>query len=272
VLDVDLQRDLASRHGDEAVFDAGEIPAHQGEQVARLGERVVPGGEMPAVAEVARVDQVAVGEKDRRFLFVGLDACRVDRHDVRTVGKIGDTAKTFGLALRAIGRARAIEAHELRVGRRVHDGLDLQREGPVRWLRNGEPVGGRRIALAGELLAVDRERGELEFVAVEHYWRRRGGVRVGLELQRRPHSRFGGVERDVELHRIDEPVGRPIVFEANGASLLGAHHHIFSSGQRKWAAPRPAHRAGRFLTRGIAYRAQQPIAHACMACVAGRAS
>ena len=106
-----------------------EIAADQREQIAGLLERIVPDREMPVGAgNVAVRDQIAVGEKHRRLGFVGFDARGVDRHHVRPVEEIGDAAKAFGLALRAIGGAGAVEAHELRVGRRIDDGLDLELE------------------------------------------------------------------------------------------------------------------------------------------------
>src|SRR5262244_1633454 len=49
----DAQRHLASRHRDELIFDAAQRPAHQREQVRRLGEGVVPHREMPSTGEVA---------------------------------------------------------------------------------------------------------------------------------------------------------------------------------------------------------------------------
>ena len=53
------------------------------------------------------VDEVAVGQQHRRFGFVGLDARGVDRHHVGPVREIGDAAKAFRLALRAIGVRRS---------------------------------------------------------------------------------------------------------------------------------------------------------------------
>jgi hypothetical protein len=70
---------------------------------------------MAAAGQVAAQDQVAVGEQDRCFRFVGLDARRVDSHHVRPIREIGDAAEAFRLALCAVGAARAIEAGELRV-------------------------------------------------------------------------------------------------------------------------------------------------------------
>ena len=99
--------------------------------------RIVPDGEMPVGArDRARLDRIAVAEQDRRFVAVRLDARGVDGEHVRPVEEIGDAAKAFGLALRAVIAARAIEAHQLGVGRRVDLGLDGERERPPRRLRD----------------------------------------------------------------------------------------------------------------------------------------
>ena len=127
--------DVAAGHGAERVLDAGEIAADQREQIGRLGMRIVPDREMPAAGQVAALDQIAVGQQHRGFGFVGFDARRVDRHHVGPVGEISDAAETLGFALRAISAARAVEAGELRVGGRIDQRFDFERERPVRRLR-----------------------------------------------------------------------------------------------------------------------------------------
>ena len=64
-LGIDLQGDLAARAGDESVLELGEAAGDQGEQVAGLGEGILPQREMAAVRQRARIDPVAVGEQDR---------------------------------------------------------------------------------------------------------------------------------------------------------------------------------------------------------------
>ena len=163
-----------------------KLAADQREQIAGLLERIVPDREMPVGAgHVALGDQIAVGEKDRRFAFVGLDARGVDRHHVGPVEEIGNAAETFGLALCAIGGAGAVKSHELGVGRRIDHGLDLERERLVRRLRDGELVRRRHEGFGRQRLAVERERPELEFLAVEHQRRRRcSAVRLERSLER----------------------------------------------------------------------------------------
>ena len=225
-LHIDVERNIAPGHGAKAVGDAGKLTADQREQIAGLLERIVPDREMPVGAgHVALGDQIAVGEKDRRFAFVGLDARGVDRHHVGPVEEIGNAAETFGLALCAIGGACAVKSHELGVGRRIDHGLDLERERLVRRLRDGELVRRRHEGFGRQRLAVERERPELEFLAVEHQRRRRCSA-VRLDAKLGADRGRGRVERNVELDGFDQPVRRAIVSEADGAGFFGAHDRL----------------------------------------------
>ena len=147
--------------------------------------RIVPDREMPAARQIAALDQIAVGEQHRRFGFVGLDARGVDRHHVRPVGEIGDAAEAFRLALRAIGAARAVEPRELGIGGRIDQRLDLERERPVRRLRDGQAVRRRDIAVGRQRGAVELERRRGQPVAVEHQRRRRAAAGLGLSAASR---------------------------------------------------------------------------------------
>ncbi len=217
-------RSVTSRsgHGAELVFHAGEIAADQREQVGGLGMRIVPDREMAPRRQLAAVGEVAIGKQHRRFLFIGFDPRGVDRHHVGPVGEVGDAAEAFRLALRAIGATRAVEAGELSIGRRIDQGLDLQRERPVRRLRDSEAVRRRRIAFRRQRGAIELERGEGEAVAVEHQ-RRGGRQRVGLELQRRAHLGLRRMQRDIEMHGFHQPVGRAVILQADGLGNVGAH-------------------------------------------------
>ena len=200
--------------------------ADQREQIGRFGERIVPNGKMPRGARhIALRGEIAVGEQHRRFGFVGLDARGVDRHHVGTVEKIGDAAKTLGLALGAIGRAGAVEAHELGVVGRIDDGLDLELERPVRRLRDGEIVSRGDKVLRRQRLAVEQERFQLQLLAVEHERRRRAGA-VGLELEPGANRRRSRMERNIEIDGFDQPVGRAVILQADGAVFFGAHDRL----------------------------------------------
>ena len=184
--------------------------------------RVVPDGEMAAAGKIAAVGQIAVRQQHRRFVFVGFDARRVDRHHVGAVGEIGDAAETFRLALRAVGAAGAVKPRQLGVGGRVDQRFDLQRERPVRRLRDGEAVRRRHIAVRRQRGAVELERRKRQAIAVEHQ-RRGGGCRIGLERQRRAHLGLRRVQRDIERDGLHQPVGRAVVFQADGLGDIGAH-------------------------------------------------
>ena len=147
----------------------------------------------------------------------------VDGQHVGPVEEIGDAAKALGLALGAIGGAGAIKPHERGVGRGVDLGLDFERERPVRRLCDRELLRRGEKAATGQWLAVERQRSELEFLAVEHERRWRSlGVRPDRELG--THRRCGCIERNIERHGFDEPVGRTVIFQADGTRFFGAHH------------------------------------------------
>ena len=123
---------------------------------------------MASVGQFAACREIAVGEQHRRFFFVGFDARGVDRHYVGPVGEIRDAAESFRLALGAIGAARAVKPGELGIGRRIDQRFDLQRERPVRRLRDGELIGRGHVAFRRQRGAVELESGQREPVAVKH--------------------------------------------------------------------------------------------------------
>ena len=122
----------------------------------------------------------------------------------------------------AVGAAGAVQTRELRVGRRVDIGLDLEREGPGRRLRDGQPLGRRDIGVRCCLGTVDLERSQRHFVAVEHQWRSMHG-RIVPERELGLHPRAARMQREVEVDRVHEPVGLAVIFEADGLGDVGAH-------------------------------------------------
>src|SRR5262249_13822329 len=115
---------------------------------------------MPSPAFLSTLDEIAVREQYRRFLFVCLDTCGVDGHYVRPVRKICNTAESLGLALRTIGSIGAVKAVQLGISRRVNDRFDFKREWRIRRLRNRKAVGSRRIIVWGKDGPVKLERDE----------------------------------------------------------------------------------------------------------------
>src|SRR4029434_7073784 len=116
--------------------DAGQVATYQREEVRRFRMRIVPDREMPSALHLSAFNEVTVREQDRGVSFIGLDARRVDGHNIRPIGKISDAAKAFGFALRAIGSVRAIKARELGIGRWIYDRLNFERKWHIRRLRN----------------------------------------------------------------------------------------------------------------------------------------
>ena len=119
----DGEVDLAAGHGGEAVAVRLEVARDQGEQVARLGERVFPFRPMPPALALASRDRVAVGEQDREARLVGFHPHPIAAEHVGPVREEGDPAEAFGLALRAQHPAGCVEAHQLGVRGRMDDRL-----------------------------------------------------------------------------------------------------------------------------------------------------
>jgi hypothetical protein len=172
---------------------------------------------------VAGGNEISIGEQHWRVGFLGFDAGGVDRHDIGAVGEIGDAAEAFRLALGAVDRPRTIETHQLGIGGWVDDGFDLQPERAMRRLGDGEPVGRGNELFGRKRGTVEFQRPQFQRIAVEHERRRRGSVPVGSKGQGCPHQRRHGIERDVEFHGFDEPVGRAVILETNGTGFFGAH-------------------------------------------------
>ena len=93
----------------------------------------------------------------------------------------------------------------------------------LRRLSDRQPVLGGDELLGGQRLAVDLQARQHELLAVEDERGRGAGRGVRLERERRPHPRRRGIEPDVEVDRLDQPVGRAIVGKADGTAFLGAH-------------------------------------------------
>ena len=127
-LDVDAQRHLAPRSGDEAAGHLGQPAGDQGEEVGGLGERVLPAHPVAPVAEFAALDGVPVREQHGAGLAVGHDGGRVAGHHVGPVGKIGDLAEPLGLALGAEETPHPVEPLERCVLLGSDTGLDRERE------------------------------------------------------------------------------------------------------------------------------------------------
>ena len=228
VLDIDRKRDVAARRGDEGIRNVAEIAGDQREQIARLLVRIAPDCEVASRRlRVACAFEIAVREQNRRLGAIRLQAHAIGREHVRPVEEIGDAAEPLGLALRAIGRAGAKEAHELGVGRRIEARLDLELERALGRAAKQELRFARLEIVAAERRAVQFSGNEDQFVAVE----REGGAGQtgGIRAHRkgRDDARRMDVERYVEFDEVDEVVGDAIVDKPNGLSDRSAHGRPF---------------------------------------------
>ncbi len=181
----------------------------------------------PGVVRFARGFEIAVRQKHRRLGPIRLDPHAIGREHVGAIEKISDAAKSLRLALRAIGGARAIEAHELGVGRRIEARLDRERE-----CASGRSAQQKARRLRLEIGRVDRlaiQSGgdEHELIAIERKRRASPASRIGAHRKSRDHARRMDVERHVKLDVVDEIVRRAILAEANRLSVRRTHGRPF---------------------------------------------
>ncbi len=123
-VDEDLESHLATAFGDVMVALHVEITGHQRKQVAGLGEGILPLHEMAAVAQIAAIYLVAVGEQEGIFGFVGGDAGAVARQNVGAIQIVGNAAKALRFALGTVGITRFVEPFQRGVGGRIQQGDD----------------------------------------------------------------------------------------------------------------------------------------------------
>ncbi|MNB96576.1 hypothetical protein D3C75_437780 [compost metagenome] len=116
LVDKDLEGHLAAAFGVVVAALNIEIAGHQGKQVARLGEGILPLHEVATAVQLAAVDLVAVGEQIRVFGLVGGDPGAVAGQNVGAVQVIGDAAKALSFTLGAVGIAGLVEPLQRRVG------------------------------------------------------------------------------------------------------------------------------------------------------------
>ena len=228
MLDIDRERDVPARRGDERIRDMAEIASDQRKQVGGLLVWIAPDREVAAGRiRFARGFQIAVGEQHRRFGPIRLEPHAIDREHVGPIEEIGDAAKSLRLALRAIGGARAIEAHELGVGRRIEARLDRQRERAPRRPSQQEPRRTRLETGRVDRLAVQSGGDKHELVAIERKRRAAPAGGIGAQRQGRDNARHMDVERHVKLDVIDEIIRFAIVAKANSLSVRRTHGRPF---------------------------------------------
>ena len=88
VLHKDAQVHFAARHGGESVLAVGQISSHQGKQVARLLEWILPDSKMPALQSHTVQELKYLHNVETRFycpqMFLSLDFhCRDDMFELK---------------------------------------------------------------------------------------------------------------------------------------------------------------------------------------------
>ena len=128
LLDKNLKFDLASTHGNEAIFDTFQLTRYQRKQVTRFGERVLPTNPMPVIIRFPVINFIAVGQQHRIANLISDQPGFILAHHIGTIEKVSDFSKTFGLALSTQHCAGLIKPFESRIVFRTYGRLYRQRE------------------------------------------------------------------------------------------------------------------------------------------------
>ena len=218
---VDLQQVFRARARDDALLARHQVAGDQGKQVAGFFVRVVPGGVVASALQIARFEQVAVGQQHRPARLVGAQGDGVGGHHVGAVEEVGDAPKTLGLALGEEVAAAHEQAHEPAVLFRVAGGEQLQLEGLV---TGGQVFQHQGVAVQAEAatLAVQQHAREVELVAMQAQ-RLRRHLRVAAQTHLVQYPRLGRLQVERQRDAVD-PERRGLVIEAPGDGGLSFTH------------------------------------------------
>ena len=125
---INLQQVFCAVARRDALFAAHQFAGYQGKQITGFVVRVYPFCKMPAVFQMALLDQVAVGQQHRKIGFVGAQRDGEQRHHIRAIQEITDASETLGFALREERILADVQAGELGVLRRIAGGENFQLE------------------------------------------------------------------------------------------------------------------------------------------------
>mmetsp|Transcript_7415 Transcript_7415/g.21890 ORF Transcript_7415/g.21890 Transcript_7415/m.21890 type:complete len:344 (+) Transcript_7415:1843-2874(+) len=148
-LHVHRQVHSAARHGLEGGLLHSQIAGHQGKQVARLLPRVLPHRKVLAAAQVATVDEVAVGQQHGVQLLVSFNAGGHLGQHVRPVIVVCDATEAFRLALGAEVATGLVKALQGCVVLWPQFRLDLHLECPRRRGGDGEALRSQLVVRLG---------------------------------------------------------------------------------------------------------------------------
>ncbi len=237
VLGVQAQRHVTAGGGAEAVFQAGQVAGHQREQVAGLGEGVVPGGEVAPALFVTAVHRVAVGEQQRVSGPVGVDGGGEPAEHVRPVREEGDAAEAFRFALGAVHAVGAVQPFQGGVALRMDAHLGSQGE-LFRHARHREPAFLEPVVRLAERTVVHAQGKQLQMFAVQHQLAR--AVVTGRVAAHRQLGGDGGVavaQVHVQAGVVHQPGRRAVVGEPGDRRGVAVSHQCS-----------PCRRAGRRST------------------------
>ncbi len=206
----DAEFDLSPARRCEAVAVALEVTGDQREQVARLGERILPYRPVHPAVALAAVDGIAVGQQHGIANPVGAHPDAITAEHVRPVREEGDPAEAFGLALRAEQPARGIKPHQLAVLLRHDRDFGLDRRRPPTDRDDQLPPFEARL----HRLAVHPHGKQLQLLAIEP--KRAVMLAVALHRQAGRDHRPRRVELEIERDRRDQPVGRTVILAPDG--------------------------------------------------------
>ena len=127
-LGVDTEANFPPLRGGDAAVNVGQVAGDEGEEVTRLGMRVIPLRVVPSARQFALRLAVAVRKQDGIVFLIRFNAYPVGGEHIGTVKRRSDTAEAFSLALGAIDAVRAVETGEFFVFIRfqAHDGTQVE--------------------------------------------------------------------------------------------------------------------------------------------------
>jgi hypothetical protein len=175
---------------------------------------------------VAVRDGIAVRKQQRESRLVRMNCRRVPRHHVGTIEKPGDAAEAFGLTLREVAIPRCVQAHQLGVLQRPQAHRRFEGESRAH-PGDCQPPLVRRVALRRKWFAIDGDRDQLDFVAIE--LQRSGAIaclRVAPDRKLCPDQGVVITKLDVQIHGRDQEGGWRVVPQVNGGRSRVQHDGV----------------------------------------------
>ncbi len=235
-LDIDLQGDIATRCGREAVLDPAQVAGHQCEEITGLRKGILPRDQVSTIRQQALLDPVAVGQEHGKALAIGDQRRPKASHDIGAIQEVGDSPETLGLALGTEHPTGLVQPLQSRVEIRVNAHARVEPES-IRHAFQDERVGLDAILGRQQRMTVDRHRVQIQLLAVEPQRavaaRRR---RVAAHLQGRLHAGAIRVQLESEIDSIDQELGRAIVVAVDRVRRVAIHDDP-DDGVDGWACP-----------------------------------